>query len=347
MNKDVSFKNVKGVVLITGEHGVGKTRAAVEAADPKKTLLIDDDEKGRETVRRIQEDGYEFGRYVNFIDRIKNKKPVQIHEEGLKLIDEIPVGKYDNIIWDTWTRFAGTCAAWVQSHNELFRDRWAAMGKIKSGEEYKEARLYEAELISRLHQKAPLVILVSHLKNQYLNNVQTGKQIPATSKAVDSVCNLRLWLKHNPHSTTPIALVLKNIEKNKMVNGRLRTVQVLPMKVTPLDNKNVFEMSIWDAVERYIENPIGNRKPNKDEVPDDFEMSIIHGTLTEDQRLSWLYALKEKKREEEEEQLLLEQQKRSKAVKLFNDGLTNYQQIAKQVNAPITDVIAWIEQSQA
>lgn len=335
---------ISGVILITGEHGVGKTRAAIEAANAEKTLLIDDDEKGRETVRRIQEDGFEFGRYVNFIDRIAGMKPVQIHKEGLKLIDEIPAGKYDNIVWDTWTRFAGTCAAYVKANNDLFREPngWAAMGKIHAGEEYKEARLYEAELIAKLHKKAPLVILVSHLKNEYRNNVQTGKQIPATSKAIDSVCNLRLWLKHNQASTTPLALVLKNIEKNIMVDGRLRTVQILPMKVTPIDNEKTFERSVWDAIERYIDDPIGNRKPNKDEVPDDFEMSIIQGTLTEDQKLSWLYALKEKKREEAEEQIMIEEQKRKQAIALHEDGL-NYQQISKQVGSPITQIIEWIE----
>ena len=331
-----------GVILATGQHGVGKTRFGLEAGDPTKTILIDDDEKGRAEVERIRKDLSEskidIGKYVDFVSKTRGKKMLGIHEAGLKIIDDIEPNKYEVLIWDTWSRFAETCAVYVQTHNNEFRDSWAAMGKIKSGEEYKEARYYEAELIHKLQEKVPLVILISHLKNQYLNNAQTGKEIPAVSKAVDKVCNLRLWIKRNPASTTPIALVLKNISKNILVDGKLRTIQVLPTKITPLNTEECFEQSLWDSIARYMENPVGNRKPTKDEIPDDFEMSIVQGTLTEDQRLSWLYSLKEKKQEEDIEQALLYEQNKKNAQELKGAG-KSLSEIASELNVPMNRVL--------
>ena len=336
---------VQGVMLVTGEHGVGKSRFALEAGDLSKTLFADDDLKGRATVRGIVRDLNEpIGEYIDFLTLCQNKKPLQVHQAGLEIIDKIPAGKYEVLVWDTWSRFAETCAPFVQNNNNLFKDKWAAMGKIKAGEEYKVARNYEADLISRMQQKVPLVILTSHLKNQYLNNAATGKSIPAVSKAVDRVCNLRLWLRHNPASSTPIALVLKNIEKNVLRNGRLRTIQVLPTKITPLCNENDFEESLWDSIERYYANPIGQRKANSDEIPDDFENSIVQGTLTDDQRLSWIYALKQKQQDEEEEQFLLAQENKTKAIAMQKDG-KNFMDISKELGLPLKDVVALLSQT--
>lgn len=295
-------KILSGVILVTGEHGTGKTRLGLESGDIRKTYFVDDDLKGRSTVDRIKNDlsevGVTVGKYVDFLELTSNKKSLDIHKIGLDLIESIPEGEYDVLVWDTWTRFASTTKSYVSAHPSKFRDKdeWAAMGKIRNGEEWKEARLYEAELIAKIQKKVPLVILVSHLKNHYQNNVQTGKMIPAVSKAIDRVTNMRLWVRHNPKATTPIALVLKNIEKNRYdeATGRIKPIKVFPTKITPRPG----DESLWDTLEYYYNNPIGDRKPTQDETPDDFERSIVEGTLTEDQRISWLHALKVQQEEE-------------------------------------------------
>jgi hypothetical protein len=334
-----------GVVLITGEHGTGKTSMALEVGDPSRTMFVDNDLKGRSTVKQVREDGVEFGRYVDLITLTRGKRALESHMIGLSLIDEIGDDEFDVISWDTWTEFSSTCHAYVKQYPDKFRDpdRWAAMGKIRSGEEYKEARFYEAELISRLQQKAPVVVLVSHLKNQYLNNAPTGKEIPAVSKAVDRVCNLRLWLRHNPDPAihTPIGLVLKNIDK-KVYDPelrRLRTVQILPTKISPLPG----ERSLWDSIERYYNDPAGLREPTPDEIPDDFESSIVQGTLTEDQRLSWLTAIKQERDREAEEMLLEMEENRVRAHELQESGM-GFPQIAKELEIPIPNVIRLLKE---
>jgi len=330
-----------GIILITGEHGVGKTSFALEAKDPSRTHFTDDDLKGRATVNQLRLDEIDFGRYVDFVEYTKGMRRLEIHNAGKKLIQDIEPGQFDSIIWDTWTRFAETCHSYVQANPDEFRQPsgWAAMGKIRSGEEYKEARAYEARLIAELQRKVPLVILTSHLKNHYANNVQTGKQIPAVSPAVMRVCSLRLWLRHNPQSTTPIGLVLKNIDRKVLVNGRLRTKQILPKKITPIDG----ETSLWDSIERYYENPIGDRKPEPYEIPDDFEMSLIDGTLTDDQRLSWLYALKAQKEEEEEEALLV----RDNIRETWETGeYESKKELADFLGVPLKEVLAALREGE-
>lgn len=329
-----------GTILVTGEHGVGKTSFALEAKDPARTLFIDDDLKGRATVNQINQDEIKFGKYVDFIGLTKGMRRIDIHNAGLKLIKELEVGQFDSVIWDTWTRFEETFHSYVQANPLEFRqaDGWAAMGKIRSGEEYKEARAYEARVIAELQSKVPLVILVSHLKNYYVNNAQTGKQIPAISPAVLRVCSLRLWLRHNPLGTTPIGLVLKNIDKKEVVNNRLRTIQILPKKLTPMDG----ESSLWDSIERYYNDPIGSRPPTADETPDDFEMSLIDGTLTPDQRLSWLHALKAQKEEAEEEALI---QTESIRESWESGEFESKSELAKTLGVPMRDVLAALRES--
>lgn len=331
-----------GVWFITGEHGVGKTSVGLEAVSPSKTLFVDDDLKGGATIDQIRRDEIKFGRYVNVIEETSKMKSLETHMYGLELIKSIKEGDYDGIVWDTWTRFASTCHSFVTTYPEKFRESggWAAMGKIRSGEKYKEARLYEAELIAELQRKAKLVILISHLKNQYLNNAPTGKQIPAVSKAVARVCNVRLWLRHNPRSGVPIALVLKNMDRKVYDEERdvLRTVQILPTKIAPLPS----ETSLWDSINRYYDSPAGLRAPTSDEIPDDFESSIVQGTLTEDQRLSWLYAIKQEKSREAEGLLFTIEDNREEATSMRESG-KSFLEIAKALDMSVKDVVLMLK----
>jgi len=331
-----------GVLLVTGEHGVGKTSFGLEAVSPSKTLFVDDDLKGGATVDQVRRDNIKFGHYINLIDETSKMKALETHMHGLKIIESIKEGQYDAVIWDTWTRFASTCHAYVTTYPEKFRDndKWAAMGKIRSGEEYKEAGLYEAELIAELQRKAKLVILISHLKNQYLNNAPTGKEIPAVSKAVARICNARLWLRHNPKSSVPIGLVLKNMDRKVYDEERdvLRTVQILPTKITPLEH----EKSLWDSINRYYDAPAGLRAPTHDEIPDDFESSIVQGTLTEDQRLSWLYAIKQERNREEDEALFVMEDNREQALEMREAG-NSFLEIAKSLEMSVKDVVTMLK----
>ena len=283
---------LNGVLHITGEHDTGKTTMALECgAQPGRICMFDDDVKGRATVDDLVQSGVEFGAYHDLTQIDKGKTLLQFHDACMETIGAIEPGQFDAIIWDTWTRFANTCRMVVKANPNRFRapTGWAASGRIKGAEMNKEGTLYEAQIIDQLAHLAPTVILVTHLKNQYISNVATGKEIPAHGRTLSRVARMRVWLRQNPDGRpVPIALFMKRFDKKIRTEQGLRTECVVPRKVTPLAG----ERSVWDAIWRYWENPVGDRPPAPEETPNAFELSILDGTLTKDQRRTYNLILK-------------------------------------------------------
>lgn len=274
---------VHGAIHVTGEHDVGKTTFCLEyGADPKRMLMFDDDVKGRGAVEQIRAMGLEFGRYVDLVKVGEKKTELAFHDAVLQIIKEVKPGDFDVIVWDTWTNFAATCHPYVLRHATEFRAQWSSMGQIKGAQQWQEARRYETILIEHLLSLAPTVFLVTHLKDVYINNAKVpGKQTPAASRTLDRVPAFRIWLRQNPDGrAVPIGLVLKRLDKKIFVPGKgIRTVNVLPRKIVPAEN----EYSLWDTIRRYWDEPFGDVEMGPNEMPDEFEMSILDGTLTKEQ----------------------------------------------------------------
>lgn len=285
---------MRGIIHVTGGHDTGKTSFALECgASPDRICFVDDDVKGQGTVKQLAQAGIEFGSYHNFTLATKGKTELDIHKLGLGIIGNLKPSQYDAIIWDTWTRFAKTCHSAVQANPAKFRKYWSAMGRIKGAEQWQEAANYEAAIIAAMNDQIPLIILVTHLKDDYKNNVKTGRTVPAASRTLARVPNLRLWLCHNPNSPVPIALLLKRLDAKKMTDKGLRTVCITPRRIVPRPD----DTSLWDAITRYLETPVGNRELTEEEQPNAAELSILDGTLTEDQKLAWRVGLKESQHE--------------------------------------------------
>lgn len=290
-NENIRFQ---GIVLITGEHDTGKTTLALESClDPSRICFFDDDVKGRATVNDMRADGILFGRYEDLTTIDSKTNEIQFHNRCMDLIESIKPDQYDVLIWDTWTRFQKTFHPIVEASPGKFRVKWSPMGQIKGAQQWQEAAKYEAGVVNQLQEKVPLVILIVHLKDSYIGGQKTGKMVPAHGKALNRICRLKLWTRHNPNSPVPIALILKRYDKKVFVDGKgLRTVSVLPRKITPrpwpstnIEGSRGDDESLWDTVQWYIDNPYGRRAPHPEETPDEFELSILDNTLTDDQRL--------------------------------------------------------------
>lgn len=276
-----------GAFQITGEHNVGKTTAALACGvEPKEIAFFDSDVKGISTAQELLEAGTPLGMYVDLTELSVEKTKYELHLEIVKILDKIEVNQFKAIIFDTWTEFSDTMHAYVMKHPMEFRaaDEWARMGAIKGAQQWQSARLLEAQIINRLLLKIPTVILVTHLKDFYLNQVRVpGKQIPASSPVLSAVCRARFWLRKSVDGNpVPTTLVFKQMDKKAFVPGRgIVTTAVLPQRMEPRDN----ELSIWDMVRRYWNEPIGGKDLLDSEKPSAYELSVISNSLSEDQKI--------------------------------------------------------------
>jgi hypothetical protein len=267
---------ITGLIHLTGEPDTGKTTFALTCGfKPGEIAFFDDDLKTQAIADMLAEAKTPLGAYYNLTKLSLGKKEIDYHNLVVDLITGLPKGKFKCLIFDTWTRFENTFQPIVQSNPKRFKDYYSPMGAIKGAEIWKASFDYEAAVIDMMMGAAPLVILVTHLKDQSIGAVKTGKEVPDCKKPVVEKSRIRLWLRHNPEGPEPIGLVLKRLSKVELGKDGLKAVNVLPRKLNPCT---------WSKLLEYWQNPIADRQPQESEKPNAFELSILDGVLTEDQK---------------------------------------------------------------
>lgn len=329
---------MKGILAVISNYGVGKTTFAIgNGHHPKDMIFVNDDIKTPPFID-------DFKQYIDLTGVTSGLKVLEFHAACLDMINNLPEAKV--LIWDTWTRFQSSFPIYVRSNPNEFRkpQDYSAMGKIKSAEQYNDAYAYEGQILTKLREKFELIILTFHIKQHYENNVAIpGKYQPGHDRAIQRYADFRLWLTHS-QGQTPNGLVLKNVGKYTITSNGVETVQVFPLKIPACD---------WKKLREYWENPIGDRTPLPEEKPDEFEISMIDGTLTpEEKRLyqaSIQYAERIAKEEDNEAQMAeIEGLNvvKSRALEMSQSGMT-IPMIVKQLQADspettISQVAQWI-----
>jgi len=324
----------RGVIEIVGEHDVGKTLAALQAVDMnnknpyKNTVFVDDDEKGEGTVKQLAATGITFKKYINIGEYKMKASPTgevfspdeMLDKVIYPIIDEIlelsKDEKLDLVVFDTWRLIYQSCRGHVEYNQNKYRDRVIFRGTsaMIQGAISKLAREKEKIIIDKLKASCEILVITHHLKDRYQNNVKVeGSYVPESSRTMSEACNMRIWLRKNPISKVPIMLFLKRPNIPKLVDSKVKFIDIVPMKVVPQPG----EESIWEAMKRYEENPIEFRKPTKDEVPNEEEEALIRGTLTTGQ----LSYVKEMARYASENQDAAEQLVESLVPQKVNDGI--------------------------
>ncbi len=293
----------KGIISATGEHDSGKTRFLLETTPIHRIAFFHDDTKKPPRTDKI-------GLFVDLMKDCRDMKMMEWGQYVVKRIEAIKPGEYDAIIFDTWTRTEQALRYWGKAHAEQFREveTFAVMGSMKNGEKWKEGDRYVAKIINDMANKVGMVGLACHLKDENKAGVKTGKMIPDASKTLDTVCNFRVWLRKNPNSGVPIALVLKRLAEDTLdENGFIRTINIMPWKITPRPEDG----SLWDTIDYYRANPYGNRQPTPEETPDLFELSCLTSIMTPTQQQIWQANLREKELMDKEEFELVSQEEQA------------------------------------
>ena len=320
-----------GIVNVCGESDVGKTTFALECgAMPDRILFIDDDVKGQAIANDMVRAGTPFGKYVNLVDETNGMKETEFHAHCIDMINKIEPGKYDVIIWDTFTRFEKSFHPWVLTHQGQFRERWSPSGVIHGSEIWIAAQQYESQVLDMLQSKVPLVIITSHMKDENINGIKTGKRIPDCMKPVIIKSTLRIMFRHSDNgSPIPTGLVLKRIGKRMVTENGIETVCVLPRKVVNLN---------WVKMRELWNNPVGNRPPTPDEMPNEFEMSLLDSSvLTDDQRLVMQLSLKGASNELNDEEDGTAMMKAD--MQSMKESGKSFVEIAEAYNVSVKDVI--------
>lgn len=326
----------KGIFHGTGEIDTGKTTWALGAYPLRDTAYIYDDVKkfsieglSAEQVRS------QFGFFLDLTERypVQKFKELEFAQAVMAEVDKLPAGKFQSIVFDTWTRFGKALRRYVKANPLKFREAEAFTNQIaiRHAEEWGQASVVEKNYIASLARKSEALFLITHIKKISKANVETEAFEPDCGKAFDTACNMRLWFRRNPNSGVPVILVLKRLAKVGLdESGMIRPTNLLPRKITP----RLEEQSVWDCINRYWLEPVGNREPTEDEKPTELELSILDKTLTKEQKEIWQAELREKQRQEKEEQEFLSnryQEMQSLALSLANGKSGPPPMIAAQI----------------
>jgi len=288
---------ITGMINIAGEPDSGKTWFAMSSgAQPERTAFIDDDLKGKAIVEEVEAAGRRFGYYRNLVEEGKGMRELGFHKHCLSILDEIEPGKFDVLIWDTWTHFENTFHPMVASNPNKYRQFYSLKGDIKGAEQWGASFEYEATVISALTEIVPLVVLTSHLKKD-----GSKRDVAESKKPLIQKARMRVFLRHSVDGPEPTGLMLKRLSKVDVGSGGMKPVNVTHRKV---------QRFTWETLLHYWENHVGNVKPGPDEQLNEFELSILDGILTKDQKDVLRLAVIQEEREREEEARQARTQKR-------------------------------------
>jgi len=330
-----SYKHVlfAGIVNVAGMPDTGKTTFALESgAPPDKVCFIDDDLKGQAIALELENIGKPFGKYVNLVAETKGMLENEFHKYCIDLIEGLEDNKYEVIIWDNFSRFENSFHPWVSTHQKQFKEKWSPMGVIHGAEIWLASFDYEARVLDEMQRKAPLVIITSHMKSENVSGRRTGKMIPDVKRGLLQKSLLRVLLRRSDDgSPIPTGIILKRIAKREVTDEGIKVINVLPQKVVHFN---------WEKIRYYFDDPIGNRAPTQDEMPNEFELSMLDSTvITDDQRLIMRLAI-EGAADEEESDGAKEMVAQMKAMR---DAGSTLPEIAQAFDTDVKTVVGLIK----
>jgi len=245
----------------------------------------------------------------------------------MKKLDALPDGKFELIIFDSFTQLEAGIADFTEAHITEMSNITPGQVKSMSQLTWPAKRIMYGRVLDAFLEKAPTVILTTHLKDKWIGNVRTDAQIPQCQKPLTEKASLRVWLRHNPVGEAPIGLVLKRISKSiwDEKQGKIIPVSVLPRKLDPCT---------WDVINHYIDNPLEEKVIS---TPNEFELSILDGILTDDQRMMLRAALE---REQQAEIIAIQEEEETQREvidKMLEDGST-IKEVAKELGVSVAQV---------
>lgn len=290
-----------GLIVITGEPGSGKTHASIFSNyghGPKLSEIayFHDDNKLPP---------YPFEEFGSHLAMDSDKiKLFEFGREIDKWLSSLSPRKIKHVVFDTWAKYEEYILNYTVNNGKKFRESEAYImkheAKVIGAQNWREAYNREGKIASDIAKKFGCLMIISHITEDSRAGAKTTKMVEVIkSRTWNTAANARLWLVRT-NGKIPAVLVKKKFDKSSIVNGRPKTVNFLPDRLTPQDEDN----SIWDMINRYWHNPVDGRRLESDELPiNDEELAIIRDTWTSQQYEIWKVEKETKDRNETQAEL--------------------------------------------
>lgn len=275
-----------GLCHITGEPDSGKTTFALTVPDvhPSQMIFFDNDLKSQAIADGFARAGSPFGYFLNIDKMISDeniRKPVDIYRALDKHLDaaaeKVPEARV--LIFDNFTASAESA---IREYSLTIMPEISGLsrGQIENMSQLTWPYTYNvySQFLGKMLSMANIVFIITHLREQYIGRTKTGLREARGQRPIIEHSSLRIWTRHNGDPAdggAPIGLVLKRLPRLELTETGLQPVSILPRRVKPLT---------WRKVLEYAAEPAGERNPTKDETPNPFELSILDGILTDDQK---------------------------------------------------------------
>lgn len=274
-----------GIVHASGGRDAGKTTLIVECgAEPQDICFIDSDVKGKATVDSLLDKGLKFGMYVDLTKETAKMKETEYHYHVADLIytriqehiQKERKGKpFECIGFDNFAMYENSFFPVVNKKPLDYRETYSAKGDIKGAQIWQASFDYETRVLSDLLGMTKMLILTSHLKNETVGAIKTGRFIPDCKKPVLEKAVFRVFMYPSGTYAAPVGLILKRPSRVEVdPNGGIKVINVLPRKMNPFT---------WERVRWFFDHPVGDKAFLEDELPDEYDQSLLSNQLTPDQ----------------------------------------------------------------
>ncbi len=214
-SKTKNTNPITGLIHVTGEPDTGKTTFALACGFKPAEIAFDDDVKTQPIADALKANGTPLGAYINLTKMSLAMREIEFHNLVMSELSKLEGKNFKALIFDTWTRFENTFHPVVQKDPLKYKQYYSSKGDIKGAEIWKASFDYEAIVLDKMMEVAPLVILVTHLKDHTIGAVKTGAQVPDCKKPVVEKSRMRIWLRHNPDGPRANRTVIQTSEQGR------------------------------------------------------------------------------------------------------------------------------------
>jgi hypothetical protein len=230
-------------------------------------FLDGDSGKSRETVQELG-----WLKYHDLLVETVDKNEVQYYAHVLNVVKNLS-GGLDILVLDNAKQLFNAAHSYLLANKSKYRATMRGSGEIVGGLEWQEVREHLLpEMYALMRSKARLVVIITHEREQNIGGVKTGLMTAAADPSLRKAASpiIRLTRSRDGHPA-PVGLVIKNI--GKLVDNEI--IRVLPPRIPHCT---------WKTIKAYLADPVGNRELTDDETPNEFEISLITGSLTAEQK---------------------------------------------------------------